>query len=121
MPHPPHPPAPEPQAVPRPLALELRVHGVHGAAPEKLLDDPRTVRVTGDATAAVFRRTADAEAEAHPERYAGRPVVEAYCWSRLTSGNGSRALWLLLLPFMVVNLAHWARPAVPDGAPQPRA
>ncbi|WP_437086597.1 hypothetical protein [Streptomyces sp. enrichment culture] len=121
MPRPPHPPAPEHQAVSRPLALELRVHGVHGAAPEKLLDDPRTVRVTGDATAAVFRRTADAEAEAHPERYAGRPVVEAYCWSRLTSGNGSRALWLLLLPFMVVNLAHWARPAVPDGAPQPRA
>ncbi|MEW2414385.1 hypothetical protein AB0953_11765 [Streptomyces sp. NPDC046866] len=103
------------------MALELRVHGVHGASPEELLDDPRTVRVTGDATAAVFRRAADADAESHPERYAGRPVVEAYCWSRLTSGNGSRALWLLLLPFMVVNLAHWARPAVPDGAPPPRA
>ncbi|MEU3772514.1 hypothetical protein AB0F11_04730 [Streptomyces sp. NPDC032472] len=94
---------------------------MHGASPDELLDDPRTVRITGDATAAVFRRAADADAESHPERYAGRPVVEAYCWSRLTSGNGSRALWLLLLPFMVVNLAHWARPAVPDGAPPPRA
>ncbi|MFK0253822.1 hypothetical protein [Streptomyces sp. NPDC090445] len=124
MPQPPHPLALELLAPPRPPALELRVHGVHGASPEELLDDPRTVRVTGDATAAVFRRAADADAESHPERYAGRPVVEAYCWSRLTSGNGSRALWLLLLPFMVVNLAHWARPAAPpapDGTPPPRA
>ena len=37
-------------------------------------------------------------------------MPEAYCWSNLTSGNGTRALWLLLLPFMVVNLAHWMRP-----------
>lgn len=104
-----------------PLALELLVHGVAGAAPGELLGDPRTVRVTGDSTAAVFRRTEDADAEAHPERYAGRPVPEAYCWSRLTSGNGARALWLLLLPFMVANLAHWARPATPAADPAPRA
>ncbi|MGW5847544.1 hypothetical protein ACWFQ8_06175 [Streptomyces sp. NPDC055254] len=108
------PPAP-------PLALELLVHGVAGAPPGELLGDPRTVRVTGDSTAAVFRRTEDADAEAHPDRYAGRPVPEAYCWSRLTSGNGARALWLLLLPFMVVNLAHWARPATPARDPAPRA
>ncbi|MEU9375147.1 hypothetical protein AB0D94_15410 [Streptomyces sp. NPDC048255] len=86
-----------------------------------MLGDPRTVRVTGDSTAAVFRRTDDADAETHPERYAGRPVPEAYCWSRLTSGNGTRALWLLLLPFMVVNLAHWARPATPAARPARRA
>ncbi|MER5928686.1 hypothetical protein [Streptomyces sp. NPDC002054] len=92
-----------------------------GAAPEELLGDPRTVRITGDSTAAVFRRTEDADAEEHPERYADRPVPEAYCWSRLTSGNGTRALWLLLLPFMVVNLAHWARPPAPAGAPADRA
>ncbi|MFI6144169.1 hypothetical protein [Streptomyces sp. NPDC051109] len=113
-----NPPPPQPL---HPLALELRVHGVHGAPPGELLGDPRTVRITGDSTAAVFRRASDADAEAHPERYAGRPVVEAYCWSRLTSGNGSRALWLLLLPFMVVNLAHWARPAAPATGPAPCA
>ncbi len=113
----PGPPPPPPP----PLALELLVHGVAGAAPAELLGDPRTVRVTGDSTAAVFRRTEDAEAEAHPERYAGRPVPEAYCWSRLTSGNGARALWLLLLPFMLANLAHWARPATPAADPAPRA
>ncbi|MFE7705048.1 hypothetical protein ACFU6I_04415 [Streptomyces sp. NPDC057486] len=75
-----------------------------------MLRDPRVARVTGDATAAVFRRSGDIDAERHPERYRDRPIEEAYCWSNLTSGNGSRALWLLLLPFMVVNLAHWMRP-----------
>ncbi|MFD0077275.1 hypothetical protein ACFVIY_33080 [Streptomyces sp. NPDC127166] len=91
-------------------ALELLVHGVGGATPESMLDDPRTVRVTGDRTAAVYRRGEDLDAEEHPERYAARPVPEAYCWSNLTSGDGARALWLLLLPFMVANLAHWMRP-----------
>ncbi|MFD6418549.1 hypothetical protein [Streptomyces sp. NPDC060194] len=92
-------------------ALELLVHGVGGATPEEMLGDPRTTRVTGDATAAMHRRTDDVDAESRPEDYRGRPIPEAYCWSNLTSGNGSRALWLLLLPFMVVNLAHWMRPA----------
>ncbi|MET9346050.1 hypothetical protein [Streptomyces termitum] len=91
-------------------ALELLVHGVGGATPQSMLDDPRTVRITGDETAAVHRRAEDADAEDHPERYAARPVPEAYVWSNLTSGDGTRALWLLLLPFMVVNLAHWMRP-----------
>ncbi|MFG3346234.1 hypothetical protein ACGF1Z_14365 [Streptomyces sp. NPDC048018] len=91
-------------------ALELLVHGVGGTTAADMLDDPRTVRVTGDRTAAMYRRRDDADAEDHPERYADRPVPEAYCWSNLTSGNGARALWLLLLPFMVANLAHWMRP-----------
>lgn len=112
---------PDTPTTPNPLALELLVHGVAGAAPGELLGDPRTVRITGDSTAAVFRRTEDADAEAHPERYTGRPVPEAYCWSRLTSGNGARALWLLLLPFMVANLAHWARPAAPAAGGSPGA
>ncbi|WP_327270352.1 hypothetical protein OG233_29105 [Streptomyces sp. NBC_01218] len=101
-PHGPRPPGP---------ALELLVHGVGGTTPQEMLGDPRTVRVTGDLTAAIHRRPEDVDAEEHPERYRDRPVAEAYCWSNLTSGNGFRALWLLLLPFMVINLAHWMRPA----------
>ncbi|MFJ5126194.1 hypothetical protein ACIP80_13915 [Streptomyces sp. NPDC088555] len=103
------PPATQAPQSPGP-ALELLVHGVGGATPQEMLDDPRTVRITGDATAAIYRRPEDTDAEQHPERYRDRPIPEAYCWSNLTSGNGSRALWLLLLPFMVVNLAHWMRP-----------
>ncbi|MFF0596715.1 hypothetical protein [Streptomyces antibioticus] len=96
-------------------ALELLVHGVGGATPEKMLNDPRTVRVTGDDTAAVYRRADDVDTDTGATASAtgprDRPVPEAYVWSNLTSGNGTRALWLLLLPFMVVNLAHWMRPA----------
>ncbi|MFJ6657396.1 hypothetical protein ACIQNG_13635 [Streptomyces sp. NPDC091377] len=104
----------------RTTALELLVHGVGGATPQEMLDDPRTERVTGDETAAIYRRIEDVDSERDPDRRddgpagpagpAG-PVQEAYVWSNLTSGNGTRALWLLLLPFMVVNLAHWMRPA----------
>ncbi|MGW1541626.1 hypothetical protein ACWCPM_15560 [Streptomyces sp. NPDC002309] len=98
--------------------LELLVHGVGGATPEHMLDDPRTVRVSGDDTAAVFRRADDVDAENRPAGHAtdGRPVPEAYVWCNLTSGNGARALWLLLVPFMVANLAHWMRPSARDRA-----
>ncbi|MEU6530695.1 hypothetical protein ABZ869_16100 [Streptomyces sp. NPDC046928] len=98
------------------MALELLVHGVGGTTPQQMLDDPRTERITGDDTAAVFRRAGDVDAEDRPDDYRGRPVPEAYVWCNLTSGNSARALWLLLLPFMVVNLAHWMRPAARDRA-----
>ncbi|MFD7388409.1 hypothetical protein ACFV46_08070 [Streptomyces sp. NPDC059852] len=98
------------------IALELLVHGVGGTTPQQMLDDPRTERITGDDTAAVFRRADDVDAEDRPDDYRGRPVPEAYVWCNLTSGNSARALWLLLLPFMVVNLAHWMRPAARDRA-----
>ncbi|MDJ0342877.1 hypothetical protein QMK19_24040 [Streptomyces sp. H10-C2] len=75
-----------------------------------MLGDPRTVRVAGDDTAGIYRRTVDADAELHPGAHQEAPVPEAYTWCNLTSGNGSRAMWLLLLPFMVANLAHWMRP-----------
>ncbi|MER5767270.1 hypothetical protein [Streptomyces sp. NPDC001985] len=91
-------------------ALELLVHGVGGTTPQEMLGDPRTVRITGDAQAAVFRRADDEKAESRPGEHRDEPIPEAYCWSNLTSGNSARALWLLLLPFMVVNLAHWMRP-----------
>ncbi|MGW0375466.1 hypothetical protein ACWDZW_42785, partial [Streptomyces coeruleorubidus] len=93
-------------------ALELLVHGVGGTTPQEMLNDPRTVRITGDDIAAVFRRADDVDAEkSADDRRRDGPVPEAYVWCNLTSGNGTRALWLLLLPFMVVNLAHWMRPS----------
>ncbi|MFC7866604.1 hypothetical protein ACFU5B_22645 [Streptomyces murinus] len=113
---------------PEPVDLELLVHGVGGTTPEEMLGDARTVRVAGDDTAAVFRRAEDvsedvAGAGAGPRgvpgpRGGGGPVQEAYVWCNLTSGDAGRALWLLLLPFMVVNLAHWMCPAAPA---RPRA
>ncbi|MCA1223210.1 hypothetical protein [Streptomyces sp. 8L] len=92
--------------------LELLVHGVGGHTPGEMLDSARTVRVSGDATAALHRRVDDTDAERRtdPADRPEGPIQEAYCWSGLTSGGGTRALWLLLLPFMVVNIAHWMRP-----------
>lgn len=101
-------PRPRDPAPDRP-AVELLVHGVGGATPEQMLRDTRTTRITGDHTASVHRRTDDAEDRPWDDR---GPLREAYTWSNLTSGNGARALWLLLLPFMIVNVSHWMRPAL---------
>lgn len=90
--------------VPAPVRLagvtELRVQGVGGAPPEALLGDLAPVQVGGDRVAG-FYRTAD-RADRH---------VEAYSWGGLTSRNGIRALWVLLLPFALANLAGWMAPA----------
>ncbi|WP_407703460.1 hypothetical protein [Streptomyces triticirhizae] len=105
--------APGPGHGQRAPAMELLVHGVGGATPQEMLEDARTTRITGDATASVHRRTDDLADRPWDD---ARPVREAYSWSNLTSGNGARALWLLLLPFMIVNVAHWMRPSGRTGA-----
>ncbi|MGA5702919.1 hypothetical protein [Peterkaempfera bronchialis] len=109
--------APPPAASSGP-ALELLVHGVGGATPGGMLADPHPIRMLGDDTAGVYRRRQDLHAEDDPRNPRQEPLQEAYCWSGLTSGDGTRALWLLLLPFMVVNLAHWMRPPGQAGAGQ---
>ncbi|RBM24051.1 hypothetical protein [Streptomyces sp. PT12] len=105
-------PAPPPASTPPPApppAVELLVHGVGGTTPEEMLEDNRVTRITGDSTANIHRRTDDLDDR--PWAADTPPLREAYTWCNLTSGNGARALWLLLLPFMIVNMAHWMRPA----------
>ncbi|MCY1145122.1 hypothetical protein OWR29_44585 [Actinoplanes sp. Pm04-4] len=79
--------------------MELRVHGVSGTPIESMLDDPWPAQVAGDDDGRIFRRTHDTP----PDR-----VVEGYHWGRYTAGSPSRALWLLLLPFALVNVARFA-------------
>lgn len=96
--------------------VELRVHGVHGTTPASMLgiDDTAVTQVSGDGLTGVFRAKAGTNL---PERdLTGRPIsVEAYSWGALTSGVQGvlgwlkRALWLILLPFALANLAYWAR------------
>jgi hypothetical protein len=104
---------------------ELRIHGVSGTPPEAILDHPHPRQVAGDGLSGFYRRWwpgghptgDDADVEDRRRR-------EAYSWGGLTSGNASRALWLLLLPFMLVNFAFWMtpRPARPDaGDPRRKA
>ncbi|GAA4897590.1 hypothetical protein [Streptomonospora salina] len=92
--------------MPKMRAVELRVHGVSGGQAEELLDVESSVRVSGDPLAGFFRWRRKSDTETVP----GVPR-EIFAWGKLTSGRSSRALWLLLLPFMLVNIAYWMRPA----------
>ncbi len=85
--------------------LELRIHGVGGAPPQDNLETPATLQVAGDGTAGFYRAW-------YPGGSAkGRPRREAYCWGGLNTRATSRAFYLLLVAFMLVNVAHWALPA----------
>lgn len=77
--------------------IEIRVHGVSGTPASDMLGGPveRVPDVPGD----VWRR-ADRE-----------DGVRAVRWSNLTSGSPVSALWLTLLPYMMLNLAGWALPS----------
>jgi hypothetical protein len=92
-------------------ALELRIHGVHGTSPASMLGVKSPSQVAGDGITGVFR------ASGPLPRRTVRPghAVEAYSWGALTSavrgalGWVQRVLWLILLPFALINLAYWAR------------
>jgi hypothetical protein len=77
--------------------VEIRVHGVNGGAPEDMLDDPFPVAVAGDDSARFLRRKGWEPTDPH--------IREAFHWGRFTSGSPLRALWLLLAPFAILNLA----------------
>jgi hypothetical protein len=65
----------------------------------------RIVEVAGDDAAGFYRVAAAGHDDAGTAR-----ELEVYSWGGLTSGPASRALWLLFLPFILVNLAHWMLP-----------
>ncbi|HEX6498356.1 MAG TPA: hypothetical protein VF054_04905 [Micromonosporaceae bacterium] len=90
------------------MVTELRVHGVSGARPEEVLDRPLVYRVAGDSDAGFFRPRPEYNASTGP----GGAKLEAYRWGNLTAGAAARAFWLLLLPFMLANVACWLRPSV---------
>ncbi|WP_249999095.1 hypothetical protein [Actinoplanes sp. M2I2] len=90
---------------------ELRVHGVSGTPPEQMLQHSQVETVAGDTDAAFFRRRFESPAASADT---DRARVEAYSWGAMTAGAGQRALWLLLTPFMLVNVAYFTLPAPPS-------
>lgn len=99
--------------------VELRIHGVSGTPKTAMLEYADTIMVAGDDTAGFHRRRswhAYGPAEAGGRVGRVRRHLEAYSWGGLTSGRASRAAWLVLLPFALVNVASWAIPAA-AGAP----
>ena len=93
--------------------VELRVHGVSGGQAEELLDVEPAMKVGGDRLAGFFRWRREADTETVPG-----VRREIFAWGNLTSGSASRAFWLLLLPFMLVNVAYWMRPGRMDREPR---
>ncbi|QKW16129.1 hypothetical protein [Verrucosispora sp. NA02020] len=98
--------------------LELRVHGVSNTPPAETLGvptepgtEPAPPRLVAGGPVTGFYRS--------PGTSTGDPiVVEAYSWGQLTSGartarDVERALWTLLLPFTLANVALHARPGIP--------
>lgn len=96
----------------RGTVVELRVHGVSGTPPEALLSCPTELleEVAGDKAAGFYRRPPWMEDATAGPPSGWRKVLEAYSWGGLTSGPASRAVWLLFLPFIFINLAHWMLP-----------
>lgn len=84
--------------------VELRVHGVSGSPPESMLLSAHVVQVGGDEKSRFFRPAGLQGQELPPDR--GR-VLEAYHWGRFTSGTWRQALWLLIIPFGIVNAAQF--------------
>ncbi|WP_189197275.1 hypothetical protein [Micromonospora fulviviridis] len=87
--------------------VELRVHGAANVGAGQALDLPPVEQVAGDRNGGFYRPR-----HRGPDPGAARVTVEAYRWGDLPSGTMARTLSLvLLLPFMLVNLAIWMRPA----------
>ncbi len=102
--------APSEPSTNEPNVVELIVHGVSGTPPEAVLRCPieEIYREAGDGSAGFYRRRRE-------ERPPGQKrITEAFSWGGLTSGPASRALWLLFLPFILINLAHWMLPPPKD-------
>jgi hypothetical protein len=87
--------------------VELRVHGVSGTPPEAMLGSDRVRQVAGDDRSRSFRPTDGQGREVRPP---DGHVLEAFHWGRWTSGSWTQALWLLLIPFGIVNAAQFMLP-----------
>lgn len=107
-----------------PLRLELRVHGVGGPQAVKMLGElveqdvvtvpsfvvPCAPGATGSTR---VRLPKDVET-----RFAQRLTgdrTEAYEWGGLTAASLTKALWVLYLPFTLVNATGWAHAASRSG------
>lgn len=90
------------------VQVELRIHGVSGTPPSRMLDaevEPDE-RFPGNGSTVWKPRGGDGS-------------LLAYRWASKTSGTARSAMWLLLVPYMLVNVAGWALP--PTGRPRHRA
>jgi len=90
--------------------VELLVPGLGPVDQEALLRPTANIgRISGDDKAGLYRSGVDLRKMIRPA------AREVYDWTRLTIGGASRALWLFLMPFLLVNLVAWMQPRWPSG------
>lgn len=86
--------------------VELRIHGVGGSPGSRLLglESDEDAIVVGEGAGARFlaRRSDPADAR----------DLEGYDWGGLTSDATTQPLWVLLLPFTLMNVAGWTHPRI---------
>jgi len=87
--------------------VELRIHGVSGTAPEDMLHSAHACQVSGDEFSRFFRPCDPLRRETRPEP---DHILEGYHWGKYTSGSWRQGLWLVILPFGVVNAAQFMLP-----------
>lgn len=80
------------------MHVELRIHGVSGSPPEEVLGGPAVP---------------DERFPVDPPTVHRGDGVLSYRWASQTSGTATSALWLLLVPYMLLNVAGWALPPSP--------
>lgn len=80
-----------------PQTVQLEIRGVGGATAQEILGGPVT-QTAGDRTAGFYKPDVPQSDDRD---------IEAYEWGRLTSGASSTAVWWILLPFTLMNVAGW--------------
>jgi hypothetical protein len=105
-----------------PDVIELRTHGVSGTPPESMLNATAAAQVEGDARGRFFQ-VADnlglPQGRVQDLKCGSRNAIrlrEGYHWGNMTSGGLRQALWAVLLPFAMVNLAQWMVPPATGSA-----
>src|SRR4051794_37406199 len=100
--------------------VEVRVHGVGGPQARKMLgfvDDEDVVTMPPLPFDDPNPSTPDElpiNGESRFARPADDATTEAYEWGGLPTGSWKKALWILSLPFTVINAAGWAHRAAPQ-------
>jgi hypothetical protein len=87
--------------------VELRVHGVSGTPPESMLGAKSVVQIAGDDLGRFYRPSDNLRNPVKPDEDS---ILEGYHWGQFTAGSWQQGLWLVLIPFGLVNAAAFMLP-----------